>query len=376
MSTGEGERLIESAQGAPRITATAVTPTADEVLLATLTQGPMGPAGATGPSGPTGPAGPVGVTGPPGPTGPSGASGAAGPAGGPTGPTGASGIAGTTGATGPTGPAGASGATGVTGATGATGPAISPPRGHIFGLTLSATGGNKTLAIAAGACTSDDFTTSMVLPSAYTKTIGAVWAVGNGNGMLDIGPVAANTWYHGFVIERLDTQVVDFICSLSPTAPTLPASYTVKRRAGSIKTDASSNIIAFGQQGHEFWWVLPNADDATATLGATPQNFTLNVPSGINVWARWLANSVGNNTEAGMIRIYDPAVTDFGANSALSSCHFGIVYGGAGTNTIRASGNGTTRTNLLSQVRAVGDVTSTSFSIRAIGWIDYRGALG
>src|SRR5260370_140508 len=110
-------------------------------------------------------------------------------------------------------------------------------RGAIAGLTLSG-GGSQTLTIAAGQATSDDVTTSMALPSTTTKTF-AAWAVGSGNGGLDTGSIADNTWYHVFAIERTDTGVVDALISLSPTAPTLPANYTKKRRIGSIRTDAT-----------------------------------------------------------------------------------------------------------------------------------------
>ena len=48
----------------------------------------------------------------------------------------------------------------------------------------------------------------MLLASAYTKTTGS-WAVGSGNGGLDTGTITNSTWYHVFLMQRPDTEVVD-----------------------------------------------------------------------------------------------------------------------------------------------------------------------
>ena len=79
---------------------------------------------------------------------------------------------------------------------------------------------------------------------AFAKTTGT-WTLGTGNGCLDTGTVAASTWYSVFVIERIDTAVVDVLCSTSATAPTMPTNYTRKRRIGSILTDANTAINYF-----------------------------------------------------------------------------------------------------------------------------------
>ena len=57
---------------------------------------------------------------------------------------------------------------------------------------------------------------------------------------MDTGSVANNTWYHVHLIKRPVTGVVDVLFSLSATAPTLPTSYTIFRRIGSMRTDGSA----------------------------------------------------------------------------------------------------------------------------------------
>lgn len=162
--------------------------------------------------------------------------------------------------------------------------AISAPlAGYINGLTLSndAVTPNTVLDIAAGVAASDDGTTLMTLASAITKTTGS-WAVGSGNGGLDTGTVAANTWYHAFQIERTDTRVVDVLFSTSPTSPTMPTNYTKKRYIGPFLTNSSGNIVAFSQSGKEFLWKVPASDlNAFANPGTSAVLQALTVPAGI-----------------------------------------------------------------------------------------------
>lgn len=93
--------------------------------------------------------------------------------------------------------------------------AQSPPRSYIAGLTLSTAGGSSTFGIARGAATDTTNTVMMQLASAYTKTTGA-WTVGSGNGSLDFGTIANNTWLSAYLIERPDTVVTDILTSLAP----------------------------------------------------------------------------------------------------------------------------------------------------------------
>lgn len=148
----------------------------------------------------------------------------------------------------------------------------------ITGLTLSTAGGSGTFGIAVGAAS------GMVLASAYTKTTGA-WAVGTGNGALDTGAIANNTWYHAYLIQRIDTGVVDPLISLSPTSPTLPASYTRKRRIGSMLTDGSAHWVKFIQNGNKFLWDVGAADDVDGIPAITQTLGAVTVPSGVIVEA-------------------------------------------------------------------------------------------
>ena len=240
---------------------------------------------------------------------------------------------------------------------------------YLGGLTLSYVS-TTTFGIAVGAATSDDNTTLMTLTSAYTKTRSA-WAVGSGNGALDTGTVAANTWYHIYLIERTDTGVVDVLMSLSASAPTMPASYTVKRRIGSIKTIAASNFMSFSQVGDQFLITTPGYDVGAPALGgsiavAATLVTLASVPSGIQTDAFITVNAIPDVTNPLNLEIYSPDNTQFQSNL--------WAYAGGGV----AVADLKIRTNTARQIQtksafAVTGTGTVGLWIVTKGWVDNRG---
>src|SRR5215475_1653183 len=223
-------------------------------------------------------------------------------------------------------------------------PSVTPNRGYLFGNILSG-GGSQTLTITGGQCTSDDFTTLMTLSSTYTKTF-AAWAVGTGNGGLDTGSIANNTWYHVYIIERTDTSVVDVLISTSATTPTMPTNYTVKRRVGSIKTDATPNIITFNQNGDTFVWNTIVAEWNTTNPGATAVTVTLaGVPPGV-VTEAILNSSITFGTSTSKMLITSLASAD--TTPSASAFTFNVSGGSAG---LARGGQVRVNTNTSQQIR-------------------------
>jgi hypothetical protein len=68
----------------------------------------------------------------------------------------------------------------------------------------------------------------------------------NGANGLDVGVVAVASWYAVHIIDG-PTVVPAGLFSLSPTAPTLPAGYTVFRRVGWARTAPGSTNFRTGQ---------------------------------------------------------------------------------------------------------------------------------
>ena len=159
-------------------------------------------------------------------------------------------------------------------------------RSYLAGLTLSTAGGSSSFGVTAGVASDSTNTDMMTLASAVTKTTSA-WASGSGSGSLDTGLAAPLTWYHVFLIKRPDTGAVDVLTSLSATAPTLPANYTLSRRIGSMKTSSSSLWIPFTQDGDEFSLFSPVVDLTANNPGTFAVVRTLaSVPTGIRTKAR------------------------------------------------------------------------------------------
>ena len=170
-------------------------------------------------------------------------------------------------------------------ANGGTGIAVTLPN-YISGLTLSTAGSSATFGIAVGAATDTTSASTMRMSSAYTKTTSA-WAVGTAAGSLDTGAIANSTWYHVWLIQRVDTGVVDVLISLSASAPTMPTNYTLKRRIGSMLTNGSAQWVRFFQNGDIFRWETPINDYSPRDITGAASDITLTarVPTGVRVLA-------------------------------------------------------------------------------------------
>lgn len=237
-------------------------------------------------------------------------------------------------------------------------------RGFIGGLTLSTAGSSATFSVSPGQASDSTNVINISLPSSISKTT-ATWAVGSGNGALDTGTIAASTWYHVHLIERTDTGVVDVLVSLSPTTPTLPASYTKFRRIGSLLTNGSNQWTSFVQVGDEFLWTTAFADVTSAAgNSASRQLVTTTVPTGVQV--------------RGMYRILTSGTTiNFLFTSPDESDQVASAAGGGITIRSTAAGDDPalaiyTRTNTSAQI-GVRSNGAGNYWVTTYGWFDRRG---
>lgn len=252
-----------------------------------------------------------------------------------------------------------------------------PVDGSIFGLGLSTAGSSATFSVAAGWCADSTAVNIMRLYSAISKTTSA-WAVGSTNGGLDTGAIANSTWYHAFVIKRLDTGVTDVLFSLSPTAPTMPANYTLKRRFGSIKTTGSALWVKFVQDGDWFAWDVWSQDVAATNPGTAAVTRTMNTPLGVRVngmfTVSWF-NSTGIVADnPAQILISDLSISDQTPSVAGAVANIGVYSSVIGLQQISANPS-FVMTNTSSQIRSRSILSSanTTVYISTVGWIDRRG---
>ncbi|WP_157083791.1 hypothetical protein [Bradyrhizobium manausense] len=154
------------------------------------------------------------------------------------------------------------------------------------------------------------------------------------------------------------------------------AAYTLKRRIGSIKTNASGQWVKFIQDGDQFYWDLPVADIVATNPGTALVVRTLpSTPLGLRVAA--VLSVVGGaptatNVPAG-IYVWDPAINStptLGAGGVVT-----IEPYSANASPLYAGGQTVVMTNTSQQVNSKVSVSGsdTSLTITVIGWIDRRG---
>lgn len=195
---------------------------------------------------------------------------------------------------------------------------VSTLPGFIGGLVPSNNGtdANNDIDISSGAATDSTGTYLLKLASTLTKQLDAAWAAGNNAGGMDAGSKAANTWYHIHLIRKDSDGSIDALYSLSPTAPTMPAGYTARRLIGSVRTNGSSNIIAFiayeiAGGGVKVHWSTNVQDVNVAnTLTTTEVLYTLTVPTGYRVTAD-LRVAI-QDAAATIVYVYTPGITTSG----------------------------------------------------------------
>jgi hypothetical protein len=85
-------------------------------------------------------------------------------------------------------------------------------------------------------------TVNMRLTTTMTKQIDAAWAQGDNAGGLFSGTVAASTTYYCHMIATTAGDV-DWGWDTSPTAANKPAGWAYYRRLGSMRTNATSNLV-------------------------------------------------------------------------------------------------------------------------------------
>lgn len=245
-----------------------------------------------------------------------------------------------------------------------------PLKGHLFGLTMSTAGASTTLTVAAGEAADNTGARNMALGSSIAKTT-AAWAVGTAAGGLDTGSIASNTWYHFYLVTRVDTGVVDVVFSTNASSPTLPANYTLFRRIGSARTDGASQWRKFVQVGDEFLWDTPVNDANSTSQSTTAVLYTLTVPQGVQVLAR-IRGYFCSGVSIAFLLVSSP--------DEASAAVLGTTGNVTATNMSTSNGeayHADIRTNTSGQIRAIANVTlSLSFTIATYGWFDRRGRDG
>lgn len=253
-------------------------------------------------------------------------------------------------------------------------------RNFIDGYQMSTAGASTTMTIGGGQAS--DSTNSVYLTGVSISKTTSAWAVGTGNGGLDTGSIANNTWYHFYAIRRPDTGVVDVIFSTNASAPTLPTNYTQYRTIGSGRTNASGQWEPFTQNGNLFLWSTPVVDVNASALSSSALT-KFKVPTGKIVRPK-LHVTIGMNGLTANSGLYAAIGSATASSSLVEVCS---TMNSA--NNSQASGSCSQfLTNTNGQLYyalvgglvpglATGPVVTTpsgpSCVIKTAGWVDLRG---
>jgi hypothetical protein len=238
----------------------------------------------------------------------------------------------------------------------------------IYGFTYSVNGSDPTndIDFAAGGAM-DSTGAYWITGGALTKQLDAAWAVGTNAGMLDTGAVGDNDYYL-YVIARSDTGVVDYLASLSSSAPTMPASYDYKRLIGWVKRVGGTNVAWTTYEteggGLELLWTSPTLDiDLANTLTTARRTDAVKVPLGFSVTAH--LNVLLSDATATIAWITCPDQTDLAPAITVAPLR-NVGFNTA--NVVRPGGQLFVRTSSTGRIAARANLTVDDYRVVTIGF--------
>lgn len=250
-------------------------------------------------------------------------------------------------------------------------------RGYISGFELeNATDTEHDIKINTGVCRDQSNKKDIELETTLTKQIDVDWVVGDGNGGFPSGlTLAADTWYHVFVIATYD-GTIDAGFDTSLTASNLlsdAGDYVYYRRIGSVLTNTSSNIINFLQIGDYFYWLEPLTNYTNSSPGTSSVTTSVSSPKGINCLS-YIASRVYKSGSSDSIFAYfrHPNMSDIAPGSYKTACQIANEY--AGTEDSGAHNTFYVKTDNDSKIafRLSSDTGISTFEIVTLGYIDPR----
>lgn len=237
-------------------------------------------------------------------------------------------------------------------------------RGYISGLTVSNNASDATndLDFTAGVAASDGTTpTLMSLAASMTKRLDANWVAGSGNGGLDTGS-PANGWYYPYLIGKsTDPAAADILFSASPTSPTMPSGWDLKRMILPFWRDAGAIRPFTHRAGNDVTWVAPVEAFSNTTVSTTGALVTLAAPPVSGAQAK--VRSLLSNGATSYAWVRD--ATQVNDAAALSNCDMAVT-----SSSIRSTSMKNVFVNSSSQVRYRSDTASVgSFIISCEGFV-------
>lgn len=246
------------------------------------------------------------------------------------------------------------------------------PKGYLYGGTLAnGTDADHDIDVTAGVCRDATDAVDITIP-AYTKQLDGTFAEGTAAGGFASGEsLPTSGTVHVWAIRKADGTADIFANdhATSGLSPTLPTGYAYKRRLGSLRTDSSANIIAFEQDGDDFYLHTPILDVSAANPGTSAVTRTTSAPSGIRVKVH--LNVLVEGASNSLCYLSDLALTDLAASQTAAPL--------SSTSTADSDGLGRggpvsvwTNTSAAIRSRLSASAAAVTLYIATLGWRDLR----
>jgi len=249
---------------------------------------------------------------------------------------------------------------------------VGPVKGAIQGFTYAnnAIDATNDIDVAAGSAI-DDTGAYLLSGSALTKRLDAAWAVGNNAGGLDTGAIGNNDYYIWGIV-RPDSAVVDYLFSLSSTAPTMPANYIYKRLLGWFKRVGGAIVAMTTYEtmggGLELLWTTPTLDiDLANTLTTSRRTDAVKVPLNFSVMAKLIVRIEDAGNRAASV-IYCPDQSDLTPSEGSGSLALPNIWSNSVTSPTVAQLDVRTSSTGLIAARSV-LATVDRYSVSTLGFL-------
>lgn len=245
-----------------------------------------------------------------------------------------------------------------------------------YGLTVVLAG--NTVIVAPGRILDSAHTTPLKLTSSMSKVLADSWVVGDAaNGLAAGLSLAANTWYHLFLIYNPTTGLHDLGFDSNIAATNLLACATgfiQFRRIWSGVTNASSVLWPLRQVGNIFRWTstMVNLITTASISSSTRTLYTMSTPLGVEVLARlrYYIDSDGKgccissplDTDLAVSSSDAPTNLIVGTDTVVNTSDKGASPGGAGEIDVL--------TNNICQIGIRSASGTVYVCIMTVGWTD------
>ena len=239
-------------------------------------------------------------------------------------------------------------------------------QGDLVNYKASCTGLSANISMSADLVTVRDANGSYIELSGVSVTLNTG---GSGAGGLDTGTIAANTWYHKFIIYYPNSTAVAALCSLSATAPTLPLGFTHWKRTGAFRSDGTANKrpLSMVWSGGRAQYKPASGSNLTSLLAAATGT-SVPYPTAIALGAYVPPTAIGIQVEMMFGNVVSPGWASLSPNAQIAQAAAPLYMANGGTSGITINVPGRFVLEFTNLYWGVSNATACTVAVH--GWED------